>query len=70
MLKFSIGDRVAFTPQGRPPVFGVIVKYNRKTVTVVAEDGHQWNVHPGLLSHSNVVDAVTTPPSVIARQQT
>ncbi len=69
MLKFSIGDRVMFTPQGRPTVFGILVKYNRKTVTVVADDGQQWNVAPALLSHSDVVDAVATRPNTIVRQQ-
>ena len=50
MLRFSIGDKVSFRPAGRVPQFGVLVKYNRKTVTVVTEDGQRWNVSPQLLS--------------------
>ncbi|SEM69146.1 hypothetical protein SAMN04489760_1355 [Syntrophus gentianae] len=46
MLDFSIGEQVAFQPAGRPLITGVISKYNRKTVTVVTSDGHQWNVPP------------------------
>lgn len=49
MLEFKIGDRVTFEPGGRPPVFGILTRYNRKTVTVIADDGLRWNVAPSLL---------------------
>ena len=53
MLKFNIGARVTFTPDGRRPVVGVLTKYNRKTVTVVTEDGQRWNVSPHLLESAS-----------------
>jgi hypothetical protein len=46
MMRFKVGDRVSFHPPGHDPKSGVIVKYNRKTVTVVTDDQHQWNVAP------------------------
>jgi hypothetical protein len=49
MLEFSIGERVNFSPEGRPPVTGMVVKYNKKTVTVSTQDGQRWNVSPSLL---------------------
>ncbi len=49
MLDFKIGDCVTFQPEGRPPVTGMLVRYNKKTVTVITEDGQHWNVPPGLL---------------------
>lgn len=49
MLEFRVGDRVSFEPDGRPTVFGVLVRYNRKTVTVVTEAGERWNVSPALI---------------------
>lgn len=49
MLEFSIGDRVSFTPDGRPAQKGVIARYNKKTVTVVTEGGERWTVSPHLL---------------------
>lgn len=49
MLEFSIGDKVSFEPQGRPTVFGVIIRYNKKTVTVLTEEGGRWNVSPHFL---------------------
>jgi hypothetical protein len=50
MLEFQVGDRVSFQPAGRSVLFGVLVRYNRKTVSVVTEDGLRWNVSPTLLS--------------------
>lgn len=44
MLNFKVGERVRFHPPGHDPKSGVIVKYNRKTVTVVTDDQHHWNV--------------------------
>ena len=49
MLAFRIGDRVSFQPDGRPVVIGMLVRYNRKTVTVMTDSGECWNVAPGLL---------------------
>jgi hypothetical protein len=49
MLDFRIGDRVTFQPEGRAPLFGVITRYNKKTVTVITDSGQHWNVAPGLL---------------------
>lgn len=51
MMEFSIGDRVAFNADGRR-VAGVLSRYNRKTVTVIADGGHRWNVSPGLLARA------------------
>jgi hypothetical protein len=52
MLEFRIGDRVAFQADGRCTVEGMLTRYNRKSVTVITGDGHQWNVAPGLLSRA------------------
>jgi hypothetical protein len=49
MLEFKVGERVQFQPDGHPPVTGVLTRYNRKTVTVIAETGQQWNVAPQFL---------------------
>lgn len=49
MLEFRIGDRVTFQPEGRVPVVGMLTKYNRKSVTVITDDGHKWNVAPSFL---------------------
>jgi len=49
MMAFNIGSRVSFdTRQGRQ--LGTLTKFNRKTVTVVTDNGHRWNISPHLLS--------------------
>lgn len=62
MMQFHPGARVSFdTPQGER-VLGTLMKFNRKTVTVVTDSGQRWNVSPHLLSavkdasHSPVID--------------
>lgn len=49
MSRFNIGDRVGFqTPNGEWKG-GIIQKLNKKTITILTDDGHHWNVSPGLL---------------------
>jgi hypothetical protein len=49
MLQFVPGDQVSFEPPGRGKQFGTLVKHNKKTVTVITENGQKWNVSPHLL---------------------
>ena len=49
MMQFSPGDQVCFEPPGREKQFGILAKYNKKTVTVITEKGQKWNVSPHLL---------------------
>ena len=56
MLDFKIGDRVTFQPEGRPPVVGMLTRYNKKTVTVITDSGQHWNVAPGLLRKAAATD--------------
>jgi hypothetical protein len=49
MLEFKIGDRVTFQPDGQPPVTGMLTRYNKKTVTVITDEGQHWNVAPSFL---------------------
>jgi hypothetical protein len=49
MLEFKIGDRVTFQADGHQPVIGMLTRYNKKTVTVITDDGQHWNVSPNLL---------------------
>jgi hypothetical protein len=49
MLEFRVGDRVSFQPNQRETIEGMVIRRNKKTVTMVTDDHHQWNVAPGLL---------------------
>lgn len=49
MTSFTKADRVGFqAPDGRM-LEGIVLRLNKKTVSVATDDGHQWNVAPGLL---------------------
>ena len=53
MLEFKIGDRVTFQPQGGPPVMSIHTRCNKKTVTVITDAGHRWNVSPAFLDKAD-----------------
>lgn len=50
MMKFSIGERVTFDPPGRPRQTGTLVKYNKKSVTVITDTGQKWTIAPQLIA--------------------
>ena len=49
MAAFTIGDRVSFQDADGRTIQGVVRRLNKKTVSVIAADGHRWNVSPGFL---------------------
>jgi len=63
MLEFKVGDRVSFKPDDRPALSGVLTKYNKKTVTVITDNGEHWNVAPGLLTLAKDAKASEGKPS-------
>jgi hypothetical protein len=56
MLEFKIGDRVTFQPGSRPPVVGMLTRYNKNTVTVPMMDniGTYPRVFCGRRSHQEM----------------
>jgi hypothetical protein len=67
MLEFSIGDRVCFHAEGHGLVEGMLTRYNRKTVTVIADGGRQWNVSPSLLRRVGSFETAETDTSNVIR---
>jgi hypothetical protein len=62
MVKFEVGQRVSFNPDGRIRT-GTLIKFNPKTVVVLTEEGQRWKVSPQLLRHvveNEVSGKVTT----------
>ena len=49
MLEFTIGERVSFQTDQNRSVEGTLVRYNKKSVTIVTDDGDRWTVSPGFL---------------------
>jgi hypothetical protein len=50
MMEFSPGDQVSFESHGHGRKIGTLVKFNKKTVTVITDTGRKWNVSPHLLT--------------------
>jgi hypothetical protein len=50
MLEFKVGERVSFDSDDGRRIVGMLVRYNKKTVSLVTDDGHRWNVSPALLT--------------------
>ena len=63
MLEFKVGDRVSFKPDDRPVLRGVLTRYNKKTVTVITDNGEHWNVAPGLLTLAKDTKSSDNKPS-------
>jgi hypothetical protein len=49
MLDFSLGERVWFQAENEEMIRGVLVRYNKKSVTVVTDEGSRWTVSPAFL---------------------
>lgn len=65
MLEFRIGDRVTFQPPGQRALEGMLTRYNKKTVTVITDDGGQWNVSPNYLKRVTAMAANVDGSNVI-----
>ncbi len=67
MLDFKIGERVTFHPDGYPPLFGIVARYNRKSVSVVTDTGQRWNVAPSLLRRAEARERNQTADSKVVK---
>jgi len=65
MLGFQIGERVWFQGEGDQIVKGMVVRYNKKSVTVVTDDGHRWTVSPGFLRKTESAPSAPEASNVI-----
>ncbi|MDI3275617.1 hypothetical protein [Pseudomonas sp. AL03] len=57
MMQFHPGARVSFDSPSGERLSGTVMKFNRKTVTVVTDTGQRWNISPHLLSPIKNVQA-------------
>ncbi|WP_324744804.1 hypothetical protein [Pseudomonas veronii] len=57
MMQFHLGARVSFDSPNGERLSGTVMKFNRKTVTVVTDTGQRWNISPHLLSPIKNVQA-------------
>ncbi len=67
MLQFKVGYWVSFQADGGRPIEGMLTRYNKRTVTIITDDGQQWNVSPGLVTKVRSSSSATrTRSNVIA----
>jgi hypothetical protein len=66
MFRFKIGDRVSFHPSGHESQTGTLTRFNRKSVTVITDNGGHWNVAPTLikLAQSKDLDETAEVPQL------
>jgi hypothetical protein len=65
MLEFSIGDPVSFQPEGHPVLTDMLIRYNKKTVTVITDNGQHWNVAPGFLRKAPQSSSAPSQPATV-----
>ncbi len=49
ITRFTKSDRITFTASDGRIIEGAVLRLNKKTISVVTDDGHHWNVSPSLL---------------------
>ena len=59
MMQFHPGARVSFDSPSGERLSGTVMKFNRKTVTVITDTSQRWNISPHLLSPIKNVQAGT-----------
>jgi hypothetical protein len=64
MLDFSIGEKVSFQPDGQAVMHGIVAKYNRKSVTVITDNGQQWRVAPNFLKKGAATSDWVSPTAI------
>ena len=67
MLDFRVGERVKFRRDGDHELVGTLIRYNKKTVTIVTDAGQHWNVSPSLLIRANPPATANANDGSIAR---
>lgn len=50
MSQFHVGDRVRFDDSSGEAKTGVVIRLNKKTAGILADDGIEWKVYPGFLT--------------------
>ena len=68
LAHFNVGDRVRFTTSDGSDRAGVIIRLNKKTASLVTDEGQRWNVHPVYLRAETPSPGSSTPsaPSRLA----
>ena len=61
MVEFRIGERVWFETDDGRTIRGIVVRWNKKSVSIDADCGHRWRVGPSLLRRVEPKDITPAP---------
>jgi hypothetical protein len=53
MRQFQLGNTVEFWSSEGERIQGTVCKRNKKTVSIITQEGRQWNVSPSLLQKTS-----------------
>ena len=56
MMELRLGDKVSFSSDTGQKITGTILRLNRKSISLCAEDGHHWRVSPSFLTRAEPKD--------------
>jgi len=56
MMAHNLGDKICFDGGKRGYQVGILIKFNRKTVNVVTDDGKQWRIPSHIMRPFKDVD--------------
>jgi hypothetical protein len=65
LQRFSVGNQVQFMSSAGDLIIGTIVRLNKKTVSLVTEEGNRWKVSPSLLTKLTNASPVPSDQGVI-----
>lgn len=65
LQQFRVGNQVQFMTREGELIIGIIIRLNKKTVSLVTEEGSQWKVSPALLTKLSNASPMPSKQSVI-----
>jgi hypothetical protein len=66
LARFGVGDRVSFQSPSGDRKTGQVVRLNKKSASIQTDDGQQWKVHPGFLTHADDREtSVSADPAIL-----
>lgn len=61
MINFSRGDRVGSQAADGRMIEGRVLRLNNKTISIITDDDHRWNMAPALLRLIKPASDITWP---------
>jgi hypothetical protein len=70
MMDFTLGERVWFQADDGKTIRGVLVRYNKKSVTVITDEGLRWTVSPSFLRKAEAASSGRQDGHIVEMRKT